>query len=212
MRIVVFGASGRAGSRIVTELLNRGHSVTAVVRDFARLEMSHKHLSLVLGNVLDANQIRKISTGHDAVVNATGPRLAGDTPQGVIEAAHALIEGLKSFQSIRLIVLGGAGSLEVSPGKLLMTTPDFPEAWKPVAFAHKQALDVYKKSKLAWTYLSPAALLEPGERKGTYRTGLDQLLTDDKGESKISMEDLAIAIADEIENPAHIHERFAVAY
>ncbi|HLZ57791.1 MAG TPA: NAD(P)H-binding protein, partial [Ktedonosporobacter sp.] len=110
------------------------------------------------------------------------------------------------------IVVGGAGSLEVAPGLHLVDTPDFPAAWKPTALAHRDALEVYRKANLDWTYVSPAALIAPGERTGTYRTGTDKLLTDEKGESRISAEDYAIAILDEVEHPHFIRRRFTVAY
>ena len=113
---------------------------------------------------------------------------------------------------MRLIVVGGAGSLEVSPGVQLLETPEFPSAWKGVALAHRDALDAYRKSGLNWTYVSPAALIEPGRRTGQYRIGTDQLLKDEKGDSRISMEDYANAVVDEIEKPRFSRQRFTVAY
>jgi putative NADH-flavin reductase len=112
----------------------------------------------------------------------------------------------------RLIVVGGAGSLEVAPGLHLVDTPGFPEEWKGIALAHRDALELMKGASLEWTSLSPAAYIHPGERTGKYRSSLDQLIADEKGNSEISAEDFAIALADEVEHPAHARMRFAVAW
>ena len=112
----------------------------------------------------------------------------------------------------RLIAVGGAGSLEVAPGLLLIDAPFFPAAWKEIAQAHSDALDVLKASDIDWTSVSPAAMIQPGERTGTFRLGKDQLLTDANGESKISTADFAIAVADEVERNAHVRQRFTVSY
>jgi uncharacterized protein len=212
MRIVVFGASGKAGSRIVSELLSREYEVTAVVRDKSTYMRRERNLTIAEGNILDSGTVKQIAAGHNAVISAIGPSKPEDSVNIVEEAAKSLVAGLKNQNSVRLIVLGGAGSLEVASGSLLIDAPGFPEAWKPVAKAHINALAIYKKSEIDWTYVSPAAMLEPGERKGKYRVGLDSLLTDAKGESRISMDDLAIAIADELEKPAHRRMRFTVAW
>jgi putative NADH-flavin reductase len=140
----------------------------------------------------------------DRIVAGNGGRNAG---------AKALIEGLRQSGVRRLVVVGGAGSLEVMPGVQLVDTLDFPAAWKPVALAHRDALAVYRLAEdLDWTYVSPAALIEPGRRTGLYRTGTDQLLVDDKGVSRISVEDFAAAMLDEIKKPRFLRRRFTVAY
>jgi putative NADH-flavin reductase len=110
------------------------------------------------------------------------------------------------------IIVNGAGSLEVAPGVQLIDTPDFPAAWRPVALAHRDALQVYRASDLDWTALSPVAFIAPGERTATYRTGTDRLLTDEEGQSRISAEDYAVALVDEIETPRFVLQRFTVAY
>jgi putative NADH-flavin reductase len=212
MKVVVFGAAGKIGSRIVTELLSHGHKVTAVVRDKSKLNRKERNLNVVEGDALDSNKIKQLSRGCNTVVSAIGPSKPEDSVRNVVDAAESFVKGLADIRDVRLFVLGGAGSLEVTPGVLLMDTPEFPEAWKQVALAHKDALEIYKKSPLIWTYLSPAAMLEPGPRKGSYRQGLDALLTDAKGQSKISMEDLALAVVDELENPKHRRMRFTVAW
>src|SRR5579875_510258 len=211
MNIVIYGASGMIGQRITQEALNRGHKVTAIVREPSRLTLTHPNLSVKAGNILDADDIARAVAGHDAVINAT--RQEADKPgQTYVDAAHALIEGLTRAGVRRLIVVGGAGSLEVAPGLQLVDTPDFPAAWRAGALAMREALPVYRSADLDWTYFSPAGFIAPGERTGHYRTGTDQLVTDEKGESRISAEDYAVALIDELETPRFIRRRFTVAY
>ena len=211
MRLIVFGANGRLGNRIVREALERGHQVTAVVRDPGRLQISGERLTAATGDVCDAGSVAAVATGHDAAISAIGPT-GNSRPDLVVEAARALIDGLTRAGVRRLVVVGGAGSLEVAPGVQLVDTPSFPKAWRDIAIAHRDALDLYRTAELDWTYISPAAMLEPGERTGKYRTGSDQLLTDGKGESRISMEDLAIAFLDEVEKPRFVRRRMTAAY
>ncbi len=210
MKIALFGATGMIGERIAEEALARGHQVTAIVRDPARLKLANDNLRVVGGDVLDADSVAATVVGHDAVISAIGPR-AGD-PQMLIQAAHALIAGLGRAGVNRLLVVGGAGSLEVAPGVRLVDTPQFPVDRKPLSLAAGDALDVYRASDLDWTYFSPAALIQPGERTGHYRTGTDQLLTDAEGNSVISAEDYAVALLAELEQPQFIRRRFTVAY
>lgn len=212
MKIVLFGASGTIGSAIATEALSRGHQVTAVVRDPTRVGLSHEALSLVAGDVLDPSKVVTLVAGHDVVACAVGPRLPEDEPRLVVDAARSLIDGLTRAGVNRLVVVGGAGSLEVAPGVQLVDTPEFPTAWKPIALAHRDALAVYREADLDWTYISPAALIRPGNRTGQYRTGTDQLLTDQGGESRISVEDYAVAFLDEIEKKRSVRQRMTVAY
>lgn len=211
MNIVIYGASGMIGQRITQEALNRGHKVTAIVREPSRLTLTHPNLSVKAGNILDADDIAMAVAGHDAVINVTRQE-AGKPGQTYVDAAHALIEGLTRAGVRRLIVVGGAGSLEVAPGLQLVDTPDFPAAWRAGALAMREALPVYRSADLDWTYFSPAGFIAPGERTGHYRTGTDQLVTDEKGESRISAEDYAVALIDELETPRFIRRRFTVAY
>ena len=211
MKIALFGASGMIGHRIAQEALARGHQVTAIARNPAKLDLRHVRLATAQGDALDPAGVATAVAGHDAVINAIGPS-GSDDLQIVVQAARALINGLRRSGVRRLLVVGGAGSLEVRPGVQLVDTPDFPAAWKPVALAHRDALAVYRTADLDWTYLSPAALIAPGERTGKYRTDTDRLITDAKGESRISAEDYAAAMIDEREQPQHIRQRFAVAY
>ena len=182
MRLVLFGANGSAGSCIAQEALSRGHQVSAVVRDSSRFTMRHEHLTVVVGNVCDPVSVAEIVKGHDAVISAAGPgaAIANDPTQApmVVQAAHALIEGLKQAGVCRLIVVGGAGSLEVAPGVQLVDTPNFPEQYRPASLAHRESLKVFQQSDLDWTFFSPAAEFESGERRGVFQIGGNQLLMD----------------------------------
>jgi putative NADH-flavin reductase len=212
MQIAVFGASGTIGQRITQEALFRGHQVKAIVRDPARLPLAHPRLTLAVGDILDSARVAQTIVGSDVVVSAIGPA-GSESVQVLVDAAHALINSLPQAGVKRLVVVGGAGSLEVAPGIQLVDTPDFPEALKALALAHREALEVYRSAEhLEWTYVSPALFIAPGERTGAYRVALDQLLTNDKGESRISAEDYAVALLDEIEAPRFVRQRFTVAY
>ncbi len=213
MKIALFGVTGRIGRRIAQEALNRGHSVTAVARDPSRSPLRHERLTVVKGDVTDAAGIAAAVAGHDMVVSAVGPDLSKGVGTLLPDAARALREGLKKGRAKRLLIVGGAGSLEVAPGVLLMDTPQFPAEWKELARSAAEALAVCREeTALEWTYLSPAGLIDPGTRTGAYRTGGDKLLTDSDGKSFISMEDFAMAVVDEIEKPRHVRQRFTVAY
>ena len=215
MRIALFGAGGTIGRRVLEEALGRGHEVTAVMRDPKRLPAPVGRVALVQGDVLDATSVAAAVRGHDAVISAVGPAHTADArPQMLVDAARALITGLPQAGVRRLFVVGGAGSLEVRPGLQLVDTPEFPAAWRPVALAHRDALALYRAAPpgLDWTYFSPAALIEPGKRTGTYRIGGEQLLTDRLGKSRISVEDFAVALLDELERPAHVRQRITIAY
>jgi putative NADH-flavin reductase len=212
MKIAIFGASGRIGSRIVTEALNRGIDVTAVVRHPESYTVIHPHLKVAKADIFKTQDVETGAFGHDVVISAYN-FTQGATPSTIAEVAVPLINGLKQACVKRLIVIGGAGSLEVSPGVQAVDTPEFPAAYKAAALAQRDALKIYQKEKeLEWTYVSPAGEIAPGERTGNFRIGKDQMLTDENGKSFITMEDLAVAIVDEILNPRHIRERFTVAY
>jgi len=212
-KIMVIGSSGMIGQRILHEALNRGHHVTALVRDTSGTGEHRAELDYHTGDIFKPETIATAAVDHDVVVSAYGPG-KGDASL-VLKAAHALIEALTRVEPIRLIVVSGAGSLEVKPGLQLVDAPDFPAEWKAIALAHREALDVFRKAGMAefdWTAISPAALIASGTRTGKYRTGTDQLLVDDQGKSYISAEDFAVAIVDEIEKPQFQDKRFTVAY
>jgi len=168
------------------------------------------------GDAADPASVARLARGQDAVASATGPRRDGseDPEENVGRAARGLAEGLRRAGVPRLVVVGGAGSLEITPGLRLMDTPDYPPAWKPTALAHARALDeVYRGlDDLDWTYVSPAAAIGPGDRTGEFRVGGDQLLTDEAGQSRISIPDFAIAVADELEDGEAFRRRITVAY
>jgi putative NADH-flavin reductase len=208
MKIALYGAGGMIGSRILREALSRGHAVTLVVRDRRKLVPPTGRVLVVEGDVLDPGSVAAAVKGQEAVLSAVGP-----TPEIITGAARSLIEGLTRAGVRRLVVVGGAGSLEVAPGVLLLQTPDFPAEYAAVAKAHAVALTTFRQNAtLEWTFLSPAAMIQPGARTGVFRLGGDQLLVDAAGESRISAEDFAVAFVDEVEKPAHIRRRFTVAY
>lgn len=216
MKIVVFGATGNVGQRIVAEALSRGHEVVGVVRDPSAVQSPDKRVALVKGDATNADDVAKDARGADAVVSAISPRpnARGLPAPSLAANSRALIKGLRDAGVKRVLYVGGASSLEVAPGKALADLPDFPEAYREEAREGREALAIWRKEAKAldWTYLSPAAEIGPGKRTGKYRTTDDKLLTDDKGKSHITFEDYAVAVLDELERPKHIARRFGVAY
>lgn len=210
MKLALIGATGTIGQRILHEALNRGHQVTAIVRNSSRLTKQNPNLRVVTADIFNPESVAQAVAGQDAVISAYGAPHGQD--QLLVDVARSLIQGVKQAGVPRLLVVGGAGSLEVAPGVQLMDTPAFLPAWKANAQAQRDALNVYRKADLDWTYLSPAALIQPGERTGHYRTGGEQLVVDAEGNSHISAEDYAIAMLDEVEHPQHVRQRFTVAY
>ncbi|MFI8995348.1 NAD(P)-dependent oxidoreductase [Streptomyces sp. NPDC053542] len=214
-KIALFGANGTIGSRILDEALARGHEVTAVVRDPAKITKSHPKLTVITGDVLDPASVSVAAKGQDVLVSAVG---GGDGPGhlATIEpSAESLVEGLRTLgtEAPRLIAVGGAGSLRTPDGKQVWDAEGLPEFLLQIMHAHGDALDYFRTvTDVRWTSLSPAALIEPGERTGAYRTALDDLVADENGSSRISTEDYAVALLDEVEKPRHIGERFTVGY
>jgi len=208
MKVVLYGASGMIGSRILQELLSRGHTVTAVVRDPSKLLPSQAVVRK--GDVLDPASVAETATGADAVISAYAP--PPDDPAKLLDATRSLIAGIQKAGVKRFLMAGGAGSLRLPSGGQLVDAPDFPQVWKAIALAHGDALDVIRQSDLDWTSFSPAAFIEPGARTGKFRLGKDDLIADQKGESRISAEDYAIAMVDELESPKHIRQRFTIGY
>jgi putative NADH-flavin reductase len=203
MKIAVIGASGNAGSRITTELARRGHGVTAIARHPEKI-VAQANVTSARGDVMDQAGLARLLAGHDAAISSV--HFLDSDPVKLIGAARESKVG-------RYLVVGGAGSLEVSPGVRLVTTPGFPVAYKAEAEKGAAFLDLLRAEKeLDWTFLSPSALFVAGERTGKFRLGTDQLLTATDGKSSISFEDFAVALADEIERPAHIRRRFTVGY
>lgn len=203
MKIAVIGASGNAGSRITAELAHRGHAVTAIARHPEKITRG-ANVAPARGDVMDQAGLARLLTGHDVAVSSV--HFLDSDPVKLIGAARESKVG-------RYLVVGGAGSLEVAPGDRLVTTPGFPVAYKAEAEKGAAFLDLLRAEKeLNWTFLSPSALFVAGERTGKFRLGIDRLLTAADGKSSISFEDFAVALADEIERPAHIRRRFTVGY
>jgi putative NADH-flavin reductase len=203
MKIAVVGASGNAGSRIVTELANRGHAVTAIARNPDKIA-AQPNVTAKQGDVLDQGGLAALFAGHDAAISSV--HFLDSDPAKLIGAARDSKVG-------RYLVVGGAGSLEVAPGVRLVTIPAFPAPYKAEAEKGGAFLDLLRQEmELNWTFLSPSALFTAGERTAKFRLGTDQLLTASDGKSWISFEDFAVALADEIERPAHIRQRFTVGY
>ncbi|MEU5423987.1 NAD(P)H-binding protein [Streptomyces olivoreticuli] len=212
-KIALFGANGSIGSRILREALDRGHQVTAVVRDPAKITETHPALTVTTGDVLDPESVTAAAKGQDVVVSAVG---GGDGPGHVATikpAAEALVAGVRALGDAapRIIAVGGAGSLRTPGGSLVWDTEGLPEFLLQIMHAHGDALDFYRTvGDVRWTNISPAGTIEPGERTGTYRTALEELVIGADGKSRISTEDYAVALVDEIEKPQHVGERFTV--
>jgi uncharacterized protein len=211
MKLIIFGASGLLGSRLVTEALDRGHEITAVARDRSRLDDRDGLVSPASADATDPDSVGAVAAGHDAALSAVTQH---EAPQVLVDAARGLLAGLSRAGVHRVVVAGGAGSLLVGDGQRLVDTPDFHDEWKPEALAGAEALEVYRgaDTDVDWTFVSPGALLVPGERTGRYRTAGDDLIVDDQGHSRITMEDFAIAMLDEIERPQHVRRRFTAAH
>jgi hypothetical protein len=214
LNIVVFGGTGNIGQRIVKEALSRGAIVTVVVRDPAGTSLpSDPKLTLVKGDVLNEADDARLIKGATAVVCAVSFRKPQPDPPAYRKAAVALVTALRGAgaRAPHLIFVGGAGSLEVKPGVLLVES--IPAAYRGEVVGQKDALDYFRTvTDVPWTYFSPAGSIAPGTRTGQFRLGGDQLVVDAKGDSRISMEDYAVAVLDEIRKPAHLQQRFTIGY
>jgi hypothetical protein len=203
MKIALIGATGFIGSRLLAELTSRGHQVTAIVRNPEKVPQG-AGITAKNGDVYDKDGLAALLAGHDAVISAV--HFSASDPA-------TLLAAVKQSGVARYLVVGGAGSLEVAPGVKLFDTKEFPALYLDEARKGGAYLDLLKgEGDLDWTFLSPSALIEPGERTGKFRLGKDQLLVDDNGQSRISAEDYAIALADELEKPAHSRQRFTIGY
>ena len=214
MKIAIIGASGFVGSKLVSEALQRGHEVTAIARNTEKIMSGDPKLILKQVDVLDEANLIATLSGHDVVLSAYNagwqdPNLYDN----FITGSKAIEIATQQAGVKRLLVVGGAGSLEIAPGVQLVDTPEFPEAWKAGATAARDYLNLLRQNtELDWTFLSPAIMLEPGERTAQFRLGTDQPVFNDKGESKISVDDLAVALLDEVEKPQFIQKRFTLGY
>jgi putative NADH-flavin reductase len=213
MKIALIGATGFVGSAILKEALHRDHEVTAIVRDPEKLQ-AHSNLRPQKGDVYNTDEVARLVAGHEAVISAFNPGWTDpDIYNQQIKGTRAIINGVKRAGITRLLFVGGAGSLEVQPGVQSVDLPGFPAEYKQGALATREALSMLRKETgLEWSFLSPSADISPGQRTGKFRLGTDQLLKDAKGESRISVEDYAMAMIDEVERPAHVRQRFTVGY
>lgn len=203
MKVALIGATGRVGSRLMEELLRRGHRVTGIVRNPGQRE-PREGSTFMQGNIDDDTRLATLLQGHDVVIHSV-PFVNTDE--------HKLIAALKRSGVKRLLVVGGAGSLEVAPGRVLVDTPEFPTAYKKEALAGREFLNELRQEKdIDWTFISPSALFEPGPRTGKFRLGKNQLLVGPDGQSRITMEDYSIGFVDELEQAHHKRERMTVGY
>jgi putative NADH-flavin reductase len=211
MKIALIGASGYVGSALRLEALSRGHDVTALVSQPAKLQPA-EHLKVVPIDVMDTASLSAALAGHEVAISAFSGHAQDDVRGYYGRGMRSIVAAARS-SGVRLLVVGGAGSLEVAPGRQLVDTPDFPAAWKGSAEGARDALRLLlDEATLDWSMLSPAAHLAPGERTGRFRLGGDQLLVDAEGQSRISTQDYAVAMLDEAERPQHRRRRFSVAY
>jgi len=213
MKITIFGATGNVGTRVINEALLRGHEITAVLRSNSRISEFNPAVNLVIGNADNVEDVVKWSHGQDIVISATRP------PQGeenkLVDTAKSLLSGLAQTK-VRLLLVGGSASLTVPNSNSTLVVDDtdlVPTAWRDIALAclaqHKLCQE---NESVDWSYLSPPAVIIPGDRTGCFRTGTDELLVDEQGVSIISLEDFAIALLDEAESAKNSKKRFTVAY
>ncbi|MBJ6798804.1 NAD(P)-dependent oxidoreductase [Geomonas propionica] len=216
MKVVVLAATGQAGRTILSELISRGHQVTAVARTPDKLPNS---INRVGDDLSSADRIAEIIAGADAVVSAFGPpkddpRFFSDVTytDQLASVTEREITAVRKAGVPRLIMVGGCGSLEFSPGVIVRDSGHWPEMLIPIATSHMKAFAALRSSDINWTYFSPPMLIEPGVRTGKFRLGGDSLITDEQGKSWVSFEDYAVALVDELEKPAHERSRFTIGY
>ena len=213
--VVLIGASGFVGTAILSELLNRGNKVTAIVRNPDKISISNSNLSVVKTDVSDAESIAKVSEGKDAIISAynpgwTNPNIYEDT----LKNYPLILQAAKQSGVKRLLIVGGAGTLFCAPGLRVVDSGAIPDS---IIGGVKSLGEFYlntlmNEHDIDWVFFSPAGALEPGERTGKFRLGKDDLIVDADGKSHISVEDYAVAMVDELEKPAHHQERFTIGY
>ena len=212
MKIALIGATGFIGSALLNEALSRQIEVTALVGHPEKL-VPRAGLIAAATDVLDTARITAQLTGVDAVISAFSGHAQSDTFDYYMKGITSIVAAAKEARVPRLLVVGGAGSLDVAPGVQALDTPSFPDAYKATAEGARQALHLLRaEASLDWTMLSPSAVIAPGQRTGQFRIGGDQMLFDAAGNSTISVQDYAVAMIDELERPAHARRRFTVGY
>jgi uncharacterized protein len=213
MNIAIIGANGKIGSRITEEALSRGHKVTGIARN-PDSGIKNGNVTWRKADALDTDLLATIIKGHDALISAFGIEWGNPATYPLFTVvANSIIRASKKAALKRLLIVGGAGSLEIAPGVQLVDTAEFPETWKQGASEQRKSLEVFRNEKeLDWTFFSPAIVIEPGPRTGKFRLGKDNPVFDEKGNSHISYDDYAIALIDELENPQFIRQRFTIGY
>ncbi|MFT3811984.1 MAG: NAD(P)H-binding protein [Acidovorax sp.] len=220
MHVVLLAATGRAGHAILHELIRRGHQVTAVARNLEKLpEPLPASVQRVQDDLGSADRLADIIAGADAVVSAFGPSSSdprytsdpGYTDQ-LVSLTERAIAAVRKAGVPRLIVVGGCGSLEFSPGVTVLDSGHWPPQYVPIAQSHVKAFAALRASSVNWTYFSCPMSITPGERTGKFRLGGDTLIKDAEGKSRVSFEDYAVALVDELEKPAHERARFTIGY
>lgn len=213
--VVLIGASGFVGTAILNELLNRGHKVTAIVRDAKKMTVSNPNLTIVEADVTDTDALKEAGKGKDAVISAynpgwKNPHIYEDT----LKNYPLIVESAKQAGVKRLLIVGGAGTLFYTPGKMVMDADDVPAQLLPgIKSLGEFYLNTLRKEKdIDWIFLSPAANMTPGQRTAKFRIGKDDLVVDANGDSNISVEDFAVAMVDELEQEKHHKERFTIGY
>ncbi|PJG58632.1 NAD(P)-dependent oxidoreductase [Aeromonas cavernicola] len=212
MKIALIGASGFVGSAILGEAISRGHQITAIVRDVSKVA-DHPQVTAVAVDAQDPQALAEVLKGHDRVISAYNPGWTNsDIFNQYLKGASAIVAAAKVTDSW-LLVVGGAGSLEVAPGLQLVDTPEFPAEWKQGALAARDGLTALRReTALDWRFVSPPVFLEPGEKRGGYRLGADQVLFSGEQPAGITVSDLADGIVNEAEKPAHLRQRFTLGY
>ena len=213
MKITLLGATGFVGSALLKEALDRGHVVTAIVRHPENLTSRDRLVGRV-GDVYDSDGLAALLTGHDAVVSAFSPGWKNpNLYEDQVRGTASIIAAIKKSGVKRVLWVGGAGGLEVSPGVRVVDQRDMPNWVKPGSLATINALEqLQREPQLDWSFLSPSGEMSSGERTGKFRLGGGTLLRDNEGQSRISVQDFAVAMLDELERPSHLHQRFTVGY
>mgnify|MGYP002616732998 FL=1 len=213
--VVLIGASGFVGTAILNELLNRGHKVTAIVRDPAKVTASNPNLKVIQADVTDTDVLIEASKGKDAVISAYNPGWKNpNIYEETLKHYPLIVDSVKKAGVERLLIVGGAGTLFYAPGKMVMDADDIPAKLLPgiKSLGEFYLNTLRKENDIDWIFLSPAANMTPGERTGKFRIGKDDLVVDVNGDSNISVEDYAVAMADELEQHHHHKERFTIGY
>lgn len=209
MHVVLYGASGMIGSRILAELVRRGHTVNAATRHPERIPAA-EGVAPVQSDATKPESVAETAKGCDAAINAISP--AEGEPMRLVQAAKSLLQALPEAGIQRLIAVGNAGTLEVSPGVMQMDLATFPSQWMGVAVAQREVFHLLRESSLDWTFYCPASILRPGQRTGKFRVDTAKMIFEEERPSHISVEDFAVAIVDELEKPQHVREQVTAAY